>query len=83
MARALVIELEAPILSTTLILPGLDAPLNDAAAIHEALASAIELVIDAGPCAATPTTVVDLAQTPPVIVRLGLGDPTRLGLVPA
>jgi tRNA threonylcarbamoyl adenosine modification protein (Sua5/YciO/YrdC/YwlC family) len=82
-ARALVTELGAPILSTTLILPGQDAPLNDAAAIHEALAPVIDLVIDAGPCPATPTTVVDLAQTPPVIVRLGLGDPSRLGLVPA
>jgi tRNA threonylcarbamoyl adenosine modification protein (Sua5/YciO/YrdC/YwlC family) len=82
-ARALVTELGAPILSTTLILPGQEAPLNDAAAIHEALATAIDLVIDAGPCPATPTTVVDLAQTPPVIVRLGLGDPSRLGLVVA
>ena len=40
----------------------------------------LDLVIDAGACTAEPTTVVDLAVEPPVIVRLGAGDPARLGL---
>ena len=40
----------------------------------------IEAIVDAGPCPASPTTVVDLAVAPPVIVRRGLGDPARLGL---
>ena len=79
-ARALVAEVGAPILSTTLILPGDAMPLNDALAIRERLAETIDLVIDAGPCPALPTTVIDLAQTPPAIVRLGRGDPADLGL---
>jgi tRNA threonylcarbamoyl adenosine modification protein (Sua5/YciO/YrdC/YwlC family) len=79
-ARALVAEVGAPILSTTLILPGDTMPLNDALAIRERLAETIDLVIDAGPCPALPTTVIDLAQTPPAIVRLGRGDPADLGL---
>jgi tRNA A37 threonylcarbamoyladenosine synthetase subunit TsaC/SUA5/YrdC len=54
--------------------------LNDALAIRERLAETIDLVIDAGPCPALPTTVIDLAQTPPAIVRLGRGDPADLGL---
>ena len=42
-----------------------------------------DAVLDAGPCPGLPTTVVDLAVTPPAIVRLGLGDLTRLGLAAA
>ena len=78
--QALLAELGEPILSSTLILPGAVEPLNDAEAIQEALGRVLDLVIDAGPCPAAPTTVVDLAQEPAVIVRLGAGDPARLGL---
>ncbi|MEO8507137.1 MAG: L-threonylcarbamoyladenylate synthase [Betaproteobacteria bacterium] len=78
--RALLTELGEPILSTTLILPDATTPLNDADAIRGRLESAIDLVIDAGPCADVPTTVVDLAIEPGTIVRLGGGDPLRIGL---
>ena len=79
--QALLDELGEPILSSTLMLPGADAPMNDAQVIRAALGDAIELVIDAGPCPAEPTTMVDLAVVPPAIVRRGAGDPARLGLV--
>ena len=82
LARALLEEIGAPILSTTLIAPEGDAPLNDAEAIRSRFGSVIDLIVDAGPCAAAPTTVVDLAQMPPVIVRRGLGDPALLGISP-
>ena len=78
--QALLAELAEPILSSTLILPGSVEPLNDAEQIREALGRVLDLVIDAGACLASPTTVVDLAVQPPVIVRLGAGDPARLGL---
>jgi tRNA threonylcarbamoyl adenosine modification protein (Sua5/YciO/YrdC/YwlC family) len=78
--QALLAELGEPILSATLIPPGATEPLNDAAAIRQALGAVLDLIIDAGPCAATPTTVVDLASDPPVIVRRGSGDPAVLGL---
>lgn len=78
--RALLTELGEPILSTTLILPDATTPLNDADAIRDRLESAIDLVIDAGPCADVPTTVVDLATEPGTIIRLGGGDPARIGL---
>ena len=77
---ALLAELGEPILSTTLIMPGSTEPLNDPAIIREALQALVDLVIDAGPCAAVPTTVIDLAVEPPVITRRGGGDPVRLGL---
>jgi len=77
---ALLGELGEPILSSTLILPGESAPLNDPEAIRQRLEHAVDLVIDAGPCVAEPTTIVDLASEPAVIVRQGRGDPARLGI---
>jgi tRNA A37 threonylcarbamoyladenosine synthetase subunit TsaC/SUA5/YrdC len=78
--QALLAELAEPILSSTLILPGDDAPLNDADAIRSEIGNLIDLVIDAGACAAEPTTVVDLSALPGVIVRQGGGDPAALGM---
>jgi tRNA threonylcarbamoyl adenosine modification protein (Sua5/YciO/YrdC/YwlC family) len=80
LVQALLAELREPILSSTLILPGADEPLNDAEAIREALGASLDLIIDAGACPAAPTTVVDLAVAPPMITRQGAGDPERLGL---
>lgn len=81
--RALLGETAEPILSSTLILPGEEEPLNDAATIAARIGQQVDAVLDAGPCPGLPTTVVDLAVTPPAIVRLGLGDLTRLGLAAA
>lgn len=78
--HALLAELREPILSSTLILPDDPAPLDDPHVIRERLERTIDLVIDAGPCPGTPTTVVDLQDDPPTLVRLGAGDPARLGL---
>ena len=79
-AQALLAELNEPILSSTLILPDAAEPLNDADAIGDAIGRQIDLVIDAGACPAEPTTVIDLAMPPGVVVRRGGGDPGRLGL---
>ena len=80
LARALLDEIGAPMLSATLIPPEVDEPLNDAESIRARFGQSIDLVIDAGPCAAVPTTVIDLAQTPPIVIRRGLGDPARIGV---
>jgi tRNA threonylcarbamoyl adenosine modification protein (Sua5/YciO/YrdC/YwlC family) len=79
--RALLDELGEPILSSTLMLPGDSAPLNDAEEIRDRLGKRLDAVLDAGACPAEPTTVVDLAVDPPVVTRRGRGDPARLGLV--
>ena len=78
--RALLAELGEPILSSTLILPGQTMPLNDAEEIRERVERSLDLIIDAGPCHLEPTTVIDLAGEPPTLVRLGRGDPARLGI---
>ena len=77
---ALLGELGEPILSSTLIMAGESAPLNDPEVIRKRLETQIDGVIDAGPCSAEPTTIVDLAVLPAVIVRQGRGDAARLGL---
>ena len=77
---ALLEELNEPLLSMTLQLPGDEAPLNEAWAIRERLEKRVDLVIDAGACDAQPTTVIDLTGEAPALVRRGKGDPARLGL---
>lgn len=79
-ALALLAELGAPLLSSTLILPGDEAPLTDGWEIQERLDALIELILDGGHCGTSPTTVVDLTQMPPVLVRAGRGPLEPFGL---
>ena len=81
--RALLSELGEPMLSSTLVPPGATEPLNNPAEIRARFEHAVDLIIDSGACHLEPTTVVDLATDPPRIVRLGRGDPVRLGLAGA
>lgn len=67
--------LEAPLMSTTLILPGASAPLSEPEAIKDLLGSQTDLIIDGGNCGQEPTTVVDLTGDCPVILREGKGNP--------
>ena len=70
----------APLLATTLILPGETEPLNDPEEILARLDKQIAGVIDSGACPLEPTTVVDLSGDAPEVLRRGRGDPTALGL---
>jgi tRNA threonylcarbamoyl adenosine modification protein (Sua5/YciO/YrdC/YwlC family) len=70
-ARALARELGRPIISSTAALPGGD-PMVDPDEI-DATFHGLELVLDAGGGGLVPTTVIDLTQSPPEIVRQGAG----------
>lgn len=74
----------APLLATTLILPGQTEPLNDADAIRQAMEHALAVVIDAGACPLEPTTVIDLTPMSQgesaLVLRQGRGDLAKLGL---
>lgn len=70
----------APVLATTLILPGQDAPLVDPEDVREAFGKQLAGIIDAGRCPWQPTTIVDLSGSAPEILRLGAGDPASIGL---
>jgi len=74
-AQALLAELQEPLLSSTLLLPGDVLPLNDPDEIRRRLEHHVELVIDGGACGIVPTTVVDLTGDAPVITRRGKGSP--------
>jgi tRNA threonylcarbamoyl adenosine modification protein (Sua5/YciO/YrdC/YwlC family) len=66
-------ELNEPLMSSTLLLPGDELPLTDGAQIRARLEHQLDLILDGGPCGVTPTTVIDLASSPAVVVRVGLG----------
>ncbi len=69
-----------PLLATTLIPNGESDSLNDAQDIRERYEHQIAAVIDAGACAHEPTTVIDLTDPEPQLIRQGRGDLARLGL---
>ena len=73
-AHALLSELDEPMLSTTLTLPGDAAPLSDAQDIRERLERRLDLIIDAGPSDVEPSTVIDLTEDEPQVLRKGKGS---------
>ena len=70
----------APLLATTFIAPGERQPMNDAHEIRARFQKDLQAVLDAGACPGEPTTVIDLSSGEPAVLRLGRGDPARLGL---
>jgi len=79
-ALALLEELGEPLLSTTLILPDDEGPLNDAGYIRGLLEKQVDLVIDGGAVGVDFTTVIDLTGDVPVLVRRGKGDVSPFGI---
>jgi tRNA threonylcarbamoyl adenosine modification protein (Sua5/YciO/YrdC/YwlC family) len=79
-ALALLEELGEPILSSTLILPEANQPLTDVGEIREHLERLVELVIEGGSVGMEPTTVIDLTETTPVLLRRGKGPVAHLGI---
>ena len=73
-AHKMLEEHREPIMSTTLILPGDEMPLTDPYDIRELLEHQVDLVIDGGYCGLEPTTVVDMTEDVPEVIRKGGGD---------
>jgi tRNA threonylcarbamoyl adenosine modification protein (Sua5/YciO/YrdC/YwlC family) len=78
--QMLLTELDEPLMSSTLIIPGDELPLTDGREIRARLEHVIDCVLDGGNCGVEPTTVVDLAVSPPVVVRQGKGELAVFGL---
>ena len=78
--RALLAELCEPLLSSTLLMPGEEAPLHDAGTIRARLERQVDLILDGGPCGVEPTTVVNLTGDTPVVSRVGKGSIAPFGL---
>ena len=73
-AQQMLEELGEPIMSSTLLLPGDDFPLTDAEEIRSRLESEVDAIVDGGSCGLEPSTVVDVVDGTPRVLRAGKGD---------
>ena len=73
--RALLAEMGEPLLTSTLLLPGHQEPLDHGWEVKEALDHVVDVVIDGDQTGCEPTTVVDLSSGYAEVVRVGAGDP--------
>ena len=78
----LLAELGEPLMSSTLMLPGDALPLTNGLEIRARLEHEIDAVLDGGNCGVEPTTVIDLAVSPPVVVRSGKGPVAAISGAP-
>lgn len=72
--QALLEELGEPLLTSTLILPGQDMPLDDPYDIEMQLSKLVDVFIDGGINSRGVTSVVDLSGDMPLVIREGMGD---------
>jgi tRNA threonylcarbamoyl adenosine modification protein (Sua5/YciO/YrdC/YwlC family) len=75
-SRALLDAVGEPLMSTSLIMPGDDQPLTDIYEIEDILDKQVDLIINSGSCGLEPSTVIELTNGIPVVIRIGLGDPS-------
>lgn len=71
--RALLRELDEPIVSSTLLLAGAEQPMTDGWEVKEELDHVVDAVVDSGDVGTEPTTVIDWSEGYPEIVRVGAG----------
>ncbi len=79
-ALALLEELNEPLLTTTLLLPGDDDPMTEGWEIRDRLEGVVDLILDGGHCGIDPTTVIDLTTGTPELLRAGRGPLALFGL---
>lgn len=72
-ALALLEELNEPLLTTTLLLPGDEEPMTEGWEIRDRMDGEVDLILDGGHCGILPTTVVDLTSSSPELIRAGRG----------
>jgi tRNA A37 threonylcarbamoyladenosine synthetase subunit TsaC/SUA5/YrdC len=69
----LLAELGDPLFSSTLIPPQEEDALSDPLDIRERLEKVVDLILDSGIIAYAPTTIIDLTEDEPKILRQGRG----------
>lgn len=74
--HALLDELGEPMMSSTLWLPGEEAPMADGWTINDELGHLLDAVLDSGDCGPGPTTLVNFTGDEITIERYGAGDPS-------
>lgn len=76
-AHALLTELGEPMVSSSVWLPGDQEPMTVGWEIKERLDHQVDAVLDAGDRTGGATTIVDLSEDEPEVIRVGVGDPAR------
>jgi tRNA threonylcarbamoyl adenosine modification protein (Sua5/YciO/YrdC/YwlC family) len=79
LVQALLAELNEPLLTSTLTLPGDTLPLSDPDEIRDRLEKQVDLILECGPCGPEATTVVDLTGPEPELLRAGRGSLAPFG----
>ncbi len=77
---ALIEEVGSPLLSTTFIPEGEDMPFVDYEDFVDDYKGQLEGIIVAGDVSAHPTTIIDLSGSSPEVLRVGAGNPEKLGI---
>jgi tRNA threonylcarbamoyl adenosine modification protein (Sua5/YciO/YrdC/YwlC family) len=73
-AQAILEKMGEPIMSTSLILPDEDERLVDPYDMKLKIGKLVDLIVDGGICGVEATTMVDLVDGIPVVIREGKGD---------
>lgn len=73
-AQAILEKIGEPIMSTSLILPDEEERLLDPFDMRQKLGKLVDLIVDGGVCGFEPTTMIDLVEGVPQVIRRGKGD---------
>jgi tRNA threonylcarbamoyl adenosine modification protein (Sua5/YciO/YrdC/YwlC family) len=65
--------IDEPILSSSLILPDMEDEIFDTEDLFDAVHGQVDLFVDAGYCPLEPTTLIDLTEGQPRVLRMGQG----------
>jgi tRNA threonylcarbamoyl adenosine modification protein (Sua5/YciO/YrdC/YwlC family) len=65
--------IDEPILSSSLILPEMEDEIFDTEDLFDAVHGQVDLFVDAGYCPLEPTTLIDLTEGQPRVLRMGQG----------
>jgi tRNA threonylcarbamoyl adenosine modification protein (Sua5/YciO/YrdC/YwlC family) len=71
--QAILQAIDEPILSSSLIVPGMDEDIIDTEDLYDFVHLDVDLFVDAGYCPLEPTTLIDLTGEAPVVLRQGQG----------
>lgn len=71
--QAILQGMDEPILSSSLVVPGMDDDIFDTEDLYDKVHHDIDLFVDAGHCPMDPTTLLDLTGEAPLVLRSGKG----------
>lgn len=81
-ALALAEELGEPLMSVSMVMPGDSLPLSDPYEMRDRLEKQVDLIIDGGYGGLEASTVINLADGQPEVLRVGCGDPSPFEELP-